>query len=203
MTCVPSSREVLIAPLKGGLPGREPQILKTLILSVCLFVCVCGFSSRFTERHLRRLQAQILFGLFFRGPKPDPPFRQRTHGRALQRGPKIFDVFSIFVQLKCACSDGLFCEIEIVMSPQFVGFSTRKSPFQGGRLPRGSKLVYLEQSTLTCLQLFQYKKMCLSNFVDNVFQTRDHFQTIALLKSGIHKKLTKLARAIDNYSSYR
>ena len=63
---------------------------------------------------------------------------------ALQRGPKKIDFFSIFVQLKSACSDqtdGLLSEIEIVMSPQFVGFSARKSPFQGGRLPRGSKLV--------------------------------------------------------------
>ena len=124
---------VIFAPLKGGLPSREPQILKSLILCVCVF----GFSTRFAERQLHRLQAQILFGLFFRGPKPDPPFRQRTHGRALQRGPKIFDVFSIFVQLKCACSDGLFCEIEIGMSPQFLRNRDRlldsQVPLSGGQ----------------------------------------------------------------------
>ena len=52
------------------------------------------------------------------------------------------------------------------------------------------------------LQLFQYEKICLSYFVDNVFQTRDHLQTIALLKSGFHKKLKKLTRVYKNDSSF-
>ena len=62
-------------------------------------------------------------------------------GDLFKRDPKKNRLFSIFVHLKSACSGALLSEIEIVISPQFVGFSARKSPFQGGRLPRGSKLV--------------------------------------------------------------
>ena len=63
------------------------------------------------------------------------PKNERAEGSEKNR------CFSIFVHLKSACSGALLSEIEIVISPQFVGFSARKSPFQGGRLPRGSKLV--------------------------------------------------------------
>ena len=55
----------------------------------------------------------------------------------------------------------------------------------------------LNKNKTICLQLFHYEKICLSYFVDNVFQTRDHFQTIALLKSEFHKKLTKLTRVYN------
>ena len=79
----------------------------------------------------------------------------RQVSRALQNRIRRFEVkpknecaegsekmtFCDFFHLKSACSGALLSEIEIVISPQFVGFSARKSPFQGGRLPRGSKLV--------------------------------------------------------------
>ena len=58
---------ILIAPLKGGLPSREPQILKTLILFVCLSVCsdfrrdlpsgICaGFKRRYSSVYFSGVQ---------------------------------------------------------------------------------------------------------------------------------------------------
>ena len=79
--------------------------------------------------------------VIFQGSKTGSAISTFKGMSTLQRGPKKIDFFPIFVHLKSACSGALLSEIEIVISPQFVGFSARKSPFQGGRLPRGSKLV--------------------------------------------------------------
>ena len=58
----------IVAPLKGGLPSRDPQILKSLILSVCL----SRFSDKFTEWHLHRGQTQILLGVLEGASKEGP-----------------------------------------------------------------------------------------------------------------------------------
>ena len=135
----------LIAPLKGGLPSRDPQILKSLILSVCLFVCpifirdlpngICtGYKRRFHRVYFSRV------------PKPDPPFRRLTPGWTLQRGPIFFDIFSIFVHSKCACSDDLLNEIEIVISPAICWLLGSEAPLSGGQTAPRVQTSYLNRN---------------------------------------------------------
>ncbi len=76
--------------------------------------------------------------VIFQGSKTGSAVSKLNRKMSVQRDPRKINVFSIFVHLKSACSGALLSEIEIVISPQFVGFSARKSPFQGGRLPRGT-----------------------------------------------------------------
>ena len=75
--------------------------------------------------------------VIFQGSKTGSAVSTFNRHVGLAEGSEKIDVFSIFVHLKSACSGALLSEIEIVISPQFVGFSARKSPFQGSRLPRG------------------------------------------------------------------
>ena len=70
--------------------------------------------------------------VIFQGSKTGSAALTFNRLSTLQRGPKK-TIFSIFVHLKSACSGVLLSEIEILISPQFVGFSARKSPFQGGQ----------------------------------------------------------------------
>ena len=125
---------------RRGLPRSSATILIDL---VCLFVClcVCTCFTRDLSRGICTGFSAYIRRLFYEGPKPDPSFRRLSPGWTVQRGPTFSDVFSRFIHSKCACSDGLLNEIEIVIPPQCVDFSARKPPFQGGRLPRGSKLV--------------------------------------------------------------
>ena len=80
-------------------------------------------------------------GFIFQGSKTGSAALAFNRHVGLAEGSEKINDFSISVHLKSACSGALLSEIEIVISPQFVDFSARKSPFQGGRLPRGSKLV--------------------------------------------------------------
>ena len=50
----------------------------------------------------------------------------------------------------------------------------------------------LECKVLACFLLFHYDKSIFRKFCEHVFQTRDHFQAIALLKSEIASELRKL-----------
>ena len=72
-------------------------------------------------------------GFIFQGSKTGPAVSTFNRHVGLAEGSHFFRHFSIFVQLKSACSDGLLSEIEIAISPQFVGFSARKSPLSGGQ----------------------------------------------------------------------
>ena len=121
--------EHFIAPLKGGLPSRDPQILKSLILSVCCPIFSRDLPSGICTGYKRRFHRVY----FSRVPKPDPPFRRLTPGWTLQRGPIFFDIFSIFVHSKCACSDDLLNEIEIVISPAICWLLGSEAPLSGGQ----------------------------------------------------------------------
>ena len=72
-------------------------------------------------------------GFIFQGSKTGSVVSAFNRHVGLAEGSEKFDVFSIFVHLKTACSGALLSEIEIVISPQFVGFSARKSSLSGGQ----------------------------------------------------------------------
>ena len=67
-----------------------------------LFGCVFGFSRKF-GRDINLSTRRV----FSKGPKPDPRIWALTSVRTLQRGPTFWGTFSVFFQLKSACSDGL------------------------------------------------------------------------------------------------
>ena len=135
-------------PFGRGLPSREAQVLKDLILSVCL----SRFYSRFPLWHMDRLQTQMPFGLFPECPKGGPATLKDSGLWARFRGPTFFVTFSIFEQKISACSGGPQKSFEMkLFLANLAGFSIRKRSSRGRHAPRvqSSTDIYcvLRQST--------------------------------------------------------
>ena len=76
----------IIAPLEGGLPSREPQILKSLILFVCvLFVRIFAPNYRMVSAPAPNAD---FIGFIFQGSKTGSVVSTFKGMLALQRGPK-------------------------------------------------------------------------------------------------------------------
>ena len=81
--------EYVFAPLEGGLPSREPQILKSLILFV--------WSVRILAPKARMVSAPApsadFIAVIFQGSKTGSAVLSFKQGSTLQRGPKKIDFF--------------------------------------------------------------------------------------------------------------
>ena len=123
-----------LLPPERGLPSRERQILKSLILFVCLLsVRIFREISREYKRRLHRLYSRLIFG----SPKTDPASLSFKSGWSLHRGPKIFVFFSFLVHSKSACSEVLVSKTGMHIPLVVCCLLESEVPFQGANCPAG------------------------------------------------------------------
>ena len=99
-----------------------------------MFVCLYGFSRIFTERHLRRPDMQIPFGLLKQGPKRGPCFR------AISRLSNHFEGPDFFHHFFTKCSQDI-CPAWSPHEHAKCAYLGALTPPKGGDLLRGSYLV--------------------------------------------------------------
>ena len=127
-------------PPERGLPSREAQILKNLVLSG--WMLVCPDFGRYLPNSIWTGPTCFYKALIFRVSKKGPATFELERNCELDFRDPLFSItFSIFEQKISACSGGPQSSIEMQLFLAFLLASRLGSSLSGGDMPRGSNLV--------------------------------------------------------------